>query len=123
MNICIVTPIFGAQAGGAASYYNTLTDNLCQFGDVSNIVVVTENGAKEGAASKFDDLLEVKEIFPSRASGLSLGFRYFFRLLMQNILFFDPRFFHALEILMSFSYILLFLIFQIYSFCCHFCSI
>ena len=48
MNICIVTPIFGAQAGGAASYYNTLTDNLCQFGDVSNIVVVTENGAKKG---------------------------------------------------------------------------
>ncbi|MDB9758757.1 glycosyltransferase family 4 protein [Gammaproteobacteria bacterium] len=90
MKLCIVTPIFGDAAGGAASYYNLLVAQLIDRGIVDSVTVVTEVNQTLDGGSLLDQRLKILGLFPERASGMSFSLSYSARLIWQNIKMLHP---------------------------------
>lgn len=86
MHLLIITPIFLPTTGGAATYYELLTESLLASGEVSEITVLTERVPGSPTRElRNDGHLRVIRLFPYRA-GRNLGrFALYWRYGLQNL--------------------------------------
>lgn len=85
--LLIVTPIFPPAAGGASTYYGTLSKALIQRGQVvGNIVILTEKmPGRPRRESQMGGRLIVHRCFPHRAGKAREGWRQYIKYAYQNL--------------------------------------
>jgi glycosyltransferase involved in cell wall biosynthesis len=84
MKIGIVTPIFPPQIGGAATYYDTLSREMCNNPIIDSVDIFTQKSSKR-AHNSINKFLKVNGIFPDRQiPGLSI-YRNIGLYFIQNI--------------------------------------